>query len=599
MAALTVDVLNPTPYSTSASSAHRFRLLGAYHHCLHQDPSGELAPLSQSRLQEPLGHFGRGGDRLCPSSQWLLRKEGHSGHMSQNSPVPTRRSSAGNASPEKSTSTSSASSSSSSSSSSSRGLPEKEQPSAGDPSSAPIEPRDSSHGTSAPAQTTPWTPSAPVEPPVGRPQVRSLGVHSILNPSPATTPLTTDSPVNPGGQQASRPGLQRSLSTTALSHPSSLSQSAHIVPPHPPSQHRPGPQQPAVSSPLAHSRRILTPVSPTSRLQTAAAAVGCRNPTYPATSPLVPQSSVAQEPPAGLYAPASAGTQAPAPGGHHQGRVSLHSTPTFHNRQISGPPTNPSSQENSPSTPYSAFPPFGHMPLAVGGVSVPQPTLPFPSPSPYASVDPTASRLPGTPGGMRRVEEPSVRLGTQQPGITFQGMIPCYVDLKSGSSSQAEKRKANSDASRRFRNRKKQEQQMEQKIAAQQDEIKRQSETLVRKEEEIQALLKERDFYRSERDFYRESFSRSVPLSQLPNRPPSPGNLRLSSLSGSEGPRNPVASGQPARPEIPSTTAAASIPPIAPPSSAYISEPTSNAQQGSTTATSLPQYPRTWARNER
>ncbi|TQB67688.1 hypothetical protein MPDQ_004938 [Monascus purpureus] len=506
--------------------------------------------------------------------------------MSQNSPVPTRRSSAGNASPEKSTS------------SSSRGLPEKEQPSAGDPSSAPIEPRDSSHGTSAPAQATPWTPSAPVEPPVGRPQVRSLGVHSILNPSPATMPLTTDSPVNPGGQPASRPGPQRSLSATTLSHPSSLSQSAHIVPPHPPSQHRPSPQQPAVSSPLAHSRRILTPVSPTSRLQTAAAAVSGRNPTYPATSPLAPQSSVTQEPPAGPYAPASAGTLANAPGGHLQGRVSLHSTPTFHNRQISGPPTNPSSQENSPSTPYSAFPPFGHMPPAVGGVSVPQPTLPFPSPSPYASVDPTASRLPGTPGGMRRVEEPSVRLGTQQPGITFQGMIPCYVDLKSGSSSQAEKRRANSDASRRFRNRKKQEQQMEQKIAAQQDEIKRQSEALAQKEEEIKALLKERDFYRSERDFYRESFSRSVPLSQLPNRPPSPGNLRLPSLSGSEGPGNPVASGQPARPEIPSTTTAASIPSIAP-SPAYISEPASNAQQGSTTATSLPQYPRTWARSER
>lgn len=61
VAALTVDVLNPTPYSTPASSAHRFRPLGAYHHCLHQNPSGELAPLSHSRLQEPLGHFGRGG----------------------------------------------------------------------------------------------------------------------------------------------------------------------------------------------------------------------------------------------------------------------------------------------------------------------------------------------------------------------------------------------------------------------------------------------------------------------------------------------------------------------------------------------------------
>ncbi|KAJ6140589.1 hypothetical protein N7470_010385 [Penicillium chermesinum] len=87
------------------------------------------------------------------------------------------------------------------------------------------------------------------------------------------------------------------------------------------------------------------------------------------------------------------------------------------------------------------------------------------------------------------------------------GMIPCFVDLKSGSSSQAEKRKANSDASRRFRNRKRNEMQLEARLTAQQDEIR--------------ALLQQRDHYRSERDFFREQLSRSVPLSNY-----HPGRLR-------------------------------------------------------------------------
>ena len=80
-------------------------------------------------------------------------------------------------------------------------------------------------------------------------------------------------------------------------------------------------------------------------------------------------------------------------------------------------------------------------------------------------------------------------------------LIPCVLDMKSGSSSQAEKRKANSDASRRFRNRKRNEVQMEQKITAQQEEMRKQAEILHRHTQEIRALFQEREYYRSERDF--------------------------------------------------------------------------------------------------
>ena len=50
------------------------------------------------------------------------------------------------------------------------------------------------------------------------------------------------------------------------------------------------------------------------------------------------------------------------------------------------------------------------------------------------------------------------------------GMIPCELDLKTGSTSEAEKRKSSSDASKRSRHRKKQAEEREKHM---QDEIKR------------------------------------------------------------------------------------------------------------------------------
>lgn len=88
------------------------------------------------------------------------------------------------------------------------------------------------------------------------------------------------------------------------------------------------------------------------------------------------------------------------------------------------------------------------------------------------------------------------------------GIIPCPVDFKSGSVAQTEKRKASSNASRRFRDRKRENQQF---VAI-----------LQLKEAENGALRQQRDHYRSERDFFRAYSSCRLPSHQIPTRPPSP-----------------------------------------------------------------------------
>jgi hypothetical protein len=87
-------------------------------------------------------------------------------------------------------------------------------------------------------------------------------------------------------------------------------------------------------------------------------------------------------------------------------------------------------------------------------------------------------------------------------------MIPVIIDLETGSRNQAKKRKANSDASRRFRNRKKNETALEQRIN--------------KLNEQLQFLSEERDFYRNERDVFRDTLSEHIGVAQMPPRPPSP-----------------------------------------------------------------------------
>ncbi|EED16458.1 conserved hypothetical protein [Talaromyces stipitatus ATCC 10500] len=214
-------------------------------------------------------------------------------------------------------------------------------------------------------------------------------------------------------------------------------------------------------------------------------------------------------------------------------QVSRHSTPTFHSHSrhpSGGIATNPSSQASSPSTPHSTYSSVaqsspsiasGLLPPLGQSTSLAPSLVDSASQSPFMGMDPL-SRTPSRMSGPR--------YGDDHPGVAYPGptdllsqvgnhvqygggpMIPVTIDLKSGSRSQAEKRKANSDASRRFRNRKKNEAALEQKIN--------------QLNEQLQFLTEERDFYRSERDFFRDALSQHVGIAQIPSRPPSPSPSR-------------------------------------------------------------------------
>ncbi|KAJ5130324.1 uncharacterized protein N7515_006363 [Penicillium bovifimosum] len=354
-----------------------------------------------------------------------------------------------------------------------------------------------------------WHPYGPVEPPLERMSSRPIGVHAILNhPSQTTADLAALSGREPLGQpvSSSSPRPQVSSPTT-----------------------RPGYPLPQALSPRSHSRPLMNPASPSVRF--AGGGGRASGHSSVAQSPLLPHESlVGPRLPAtssplpletGLRPIASlTSTQHPALTPLH----SLHSAPSVHSRRTSsnpGPLTNPSSQETSPSTPRPTFSPFGVSP-AVADVSLPQSVASYPTAPPYMTMDPLSRTIPATKDPQAQPETAASRAGTPQSTQTPPGMIPCVLDMRSGSSSQAEKRKANSDASRRFRNRKRNEMQLEQRLSAQQEEIQRSMETVRRQSEELRALLQQRDHYRSERDFYRNQLGRTMSLSALGPRPPSP-----------------------------------------------------------------------------
>ncbi|WEW59493.1 hypothetical protein PRK78_004967 [Emydomyces testavorans] len=130
----------------------------------------------------------------------------------------------------------------------------------------------------------------------------------------------------------------------------------------------------------------------------------------------------------------------------------------------------PFSHDTSPSTPHSSYSPFQQASPA----HLLQPSFPAP---------PTAME-------------------------STQGLIPVTIDLDSGSKKAAARRKKNSCASKRFRQRKR----------AKEDEKSRIMQTL---QDEIKFLKQAVTFYQSERNYFREYVSR-VPGIQVPPRPASP-----------------------------------------------------------------------------
>lgn len=326
-----------------------------------------------------------------------------------------------------------------------------------------------------------WHPYGPVEPPLD--SSRSIGVHSILNPPAQVAdikgnrePLNLPGPTSPRPRQGSSPAPRTLQGFQPL-------------------------------SPRSHSRPFMNPSSPSARFvsgsgRTSGQSSVSHSPLVAHESPLnaLPLPSTSPLPPDTALRPINA-LQITQP-------TSLAST--AHSRRTSaGPSLLSNSQETSPVTPHSSYGHFGVSP-ATANASMPPSVTPYSAsaPSPY---------MPPTTAGPRVKEEPSA----QNTNLS-SSLIPCVLDLKSGSTYQAEKRKANSDASRRFRNRKRNEMQLEQRLTAQQDEIQRQKDTISRQQEDIRLLTQQRDHYRSERNFFRENLTRSVPLSSLPPRPSSP-----------------------------------------------------------------------------
>lgn len=348
-----------------------------------------------------------------------------------------------------------------------------------------------------------WHPYGPVEPPLELSASRPIGVHTILNPMGQAANLTASSSRDP----LSLPGP--SLSPRPRQGSSPVPRSARSLA-----------QQPL--SPKFHPRPLMNPASPPLRFIGSGRTSGRSSVSH---SPLVPQEpSLAPRQPissSSLPLDTALRTVNALPNTQPPSSTSLHSTPGIHSRRTSsgpGPLATPTSQVASPISPHSGYGHFGRASPALTS-SAP---APYSAAAPYMTLESLSRGTPATAGPHSMTEERCRTASTPGNTTALGGLIPCVLDLKSGSSSQAEKRKANSDASRRFRNRKRNEMQLEQRLNAQQGEIQRYAETVRRQTEEIRSLIQQRNHYRSERDFFRDQLGRSMSSSQLPQRPPTP-----------------------------------------------------------------------------
>lgn len=351
-----------------------------------------------------------------------------------------------------------------------------------------------------------WHPYGPVEPPLELPTSRPIGVHAILNPPTqgVTDPaVSSREPLNLPGPSSPRP---------RQGSPPSIRSARHLA------------QQPL--SPRSRSRPSMNPTSPPPRFIGSGRTSGRSSISH---SPLVPQeASLGPTPPASSSPLPLDTAMRPAPllPGTHPSSTSVHSKPSSHARRTStglGPLPIPNSQRVSPGAQQSSYNHFGRASPAGTSVSLPPTTAPTPHPA-YVTTTSLARGTPAPAVPHSTIEDSTGSTGTpgSSASASLDTLIPCVLDLKSGSSSQAEKRKANSDASRRFRNRKRNEMQLEQRLNSQQDEIQRHAETIRRQSEDLRVIAQQRDHYRSERDFFRDQLGRSMSLSRLSSRPPTP-----------------------------------------------------------------------------
>lgn len=340
---------------------------------------------------------------------------------------------------------------------------------------------------------------------------RSLGVHSILNPTEADTASEEQIQNRDAREKAFAP-------SHALTSPRNVPNPMARLPE---SEYTLGRGR-ALSGSVSESvgwnrepRRILTPKSPASR----AAAIGTRGiqrATIDAKqSPFLTsgRGAYATEP-SGLVnnevppipTPPSAsrylyGLPPPAP------------TPPLQIRSVSGGTAQaPQSQSDSPATSYSSYSQLSQT-----------------SPAPRFHLPSTQSFQPPFSTARASSSEPQITLASDSPFgpaetsmgqsyqlMTFdtdQGPIQVPVDVQAASKMADEKRKRNAGASARFRQRRK-------------EKEKEASQMIAKLEQQIRDLNEDRDFYRHERDYFQGLVFGSSLREQVVARPPSPQQRR-------------------------------------------------------------------------
>lgn len=333
--------------------------------------------------------------------------------------------------------------------------------------------------------------------------LRSISMHAILNPE--------DRPVEPKSRNSSRePFESPSASASPSTHPRGTPSPALRTP-----LDSLLPFDRSGLSPRTQTRHILTPRSP----GVTASSSGRPNP-VPGTIN-VTQFPFLQSPQSQTFHPEQVMRMVPDAVAGTAGRFNygsrIRSSSLFAEHRHTHVGSRPHSQDTSPSTPQSTYSPFNQTPpstrpsyaqLPLSHHPPPFPhTLPPPSRRPVGELNrpgPVSDGGSAHPGetGFQQLPPPKIPV---EPGPT---LIPMIVDLESGSRKADDKRKKNSDASKKFRERKKA------------GEIEQQQ-RLERQAEEIKRLTEERDFYRDERDFFREMCTRN-PGFNMPVRPLSP-----------------------------------------------------------------------------
>ncbi|EER45238.1 conserved hypothetical protein [Histoplasma capsulatum H143] len=337
------------------------------------------------------------------------------------------------------------------------------------------------------------------------PTTRSIGMHAILNPSHT---LATGHSV----QQANRDivGATPSTSPSPSTNPHVTPSSAGLTPQ---SDRSISQHDRTIYSPLPQ-RHILTAKSPGARAASIGASYGpARGTMAVENNPFLPTQQLYGDP-----------TMRPTMEAPLSMRYSI-SNPSIPpttlpidprpitGRQSSGP------QTTAPGTSNTAYSPLiqgSHVPASTNLLQQPVTSL-----SQSAGISFTGeenrSRTPQEGGSSYAFVGGQNKFASPRD---IQSRLSVPVDFDSGSRKAAEKRLKNSDASKRFRERKKvNEKEMKQEVERQKDDIK--------------FLTEERDFYRAERDFFRTLYDREIGLHRIPPRPTSP-RLRQSSAPVSE-----------------------------------------------------------------